>query len=138
MNTNNISLINKLSDNKASLTKEVIDNIHDILNTKHDTDLELDDFTEAKASVVNYGLDNFSNYQGSPKNIGDQLAKAIKEQLETFEPRLRDVSVKLNSITKTLNFTITAVLRDDDQAEITLSSMFEPRQQIFDTKNTDY
>lgn len=137
MNSYETSLINKLSDNKQSLTKEVIDNIHDILNAKHDTDLELDDFTEAKASVVNYGLDNFSNYQGSPKKIGDELAKAIKEQLETFELRLRDVTVKLNSITETLNFTITAVLRDDDQAEITLSSMFEPRKQIFDTKNAD-
>jgi type VI secretion system lysozyme-like protein len=137
MNTDGASLINKLSDNNQSPTKEVIDNIHDILNTKHDTGSELDNFTEAKASVINYGLENFSHYQGSPKKIGDELAKAIKEQLETFEPRLRDVAVKLNSVTETLNFTITAVLRDDDQAEITLSSMFEPRKQIFDTKNAD-
>ncbi len=56
--------------------------------------LSLDDFPEARRSVVNYGVPSFSG-RSSRDFDRDALAREIRAILATFEPRLKDGETKV-------------------------------------------
>jgi type VI secretion system protein ImpF len=59
-----------------------------LLNTKNVLVYDLDDLPETQASIVNYGLPDFSHFTGSSLADCQQICGYIVQTLKRFEPRL--------------------------------------------------
>ncbi len=86
---------------------------------------------ELPASLVNYGLPDFTNTYARAVEDPDSMCKAIQFAIEQFEPRLRDVRVDLlpsNVATeRALRFRIDATLYVDPvEDKVFYSSSLEP------------
>ena len=86
---------------------------------------------ELPASLVNYGLPDFTNTYARAVEDPDSMCKAIQFAIEQFEPRLRDARVDLlpsNVATeRVLRFRIDATLYVDPvEDKVFYSSSLEP------------
>ena len=87
-----------------------------LLNSKYSEFLDLEDFPEARDSMLTYGVPDFSTY--SWRNAGDAtaIARILEEAIRRFEPRLLPRSVKVEVVPNndvddfTLGFRINATL----------------------------
>lgn len=66
-----------------------------LLNSKR-FPLELDDYDEAKASNLGYGVPDFATYSWSNHADARRIANAIEEAIERFEPRLAPGTIKVS------------------------------------------
>lgn len=99
-----------------------------LLNTRQTPDLPAG-LQEVLSSVYAYGIPDFSNL--SSRNPGDhlRLKRALEFAVESFEPRLEDVVVHVDtteSVFRTLRFRIDARLRVDPAPEpVTFDTTFQ-------------
>ncbi len=68
-----------------------------LLNSRRPFIPDLENYTEAANSVMNFGLPDLSQF-GGVKHAPEALAKSITDTLRRFEPRIRDPLV---SVTRT-------------------------------------
>jgi type VI secretion system protein ImpF len=94
-----------------------------LLNTRCLFDDLADEFEEVRASVYTYGLPDFTSYGFGAKQTALRARRALEQALETFEPRLMNVTVTPIAIDKEeekriLRFLISGLLRVDPAPEI--------------------
>lgn len=78
--------------------QEVRQNIELILNSRsRPSDEELENDREICSSVLGFGLTDFCGLSCSQSNV-ENIAKAIREQLVSFEPRLEASSIRVTCI----------------------------------------
>lgn len=69
-----------------------------LLNTRRLLDLKLDRFPEASASILNYGIPDFSQFSATSGEDCGQLCGLITEALRRFEPRLEPRSIQVEYV----------------------------------------
>ncbi len=65
-----------------------------LLNSKQ-SPLDLDDYEEAKRSLLTYGVPDFSGYSWRNPRDGARIAAILVAAIERFEPRLAPGSIKI-------------------------------------------
>jgi type VI secretion system protein ImpF len=92
--------------------------------------------TEVKKSLLQYGLMDFSSKNVSTPSVRAELRQEIERAIAIFEPRLRNVSVRIDSPAsgeRRLMFKISALFQiDDDRAEPVSFDTF------FDNNRSEY
>lgn len=66
-----------------------------LLNSKRVLTDDLENFPEAKRSILNYGLPDFSHYSGSSPADCTHICELISQTLQRFEPRLAPSSIRV-------------------------------------------
>lgn len=83
-----------VEDLKATVCRD----IEWLLNTRRPADMRLDGFPEAGASLMNYGLPDFSQYSSASGIDCEHVCRLIEQALRVFEPRLESRSVKVEYV----------------------------------------
>lgn len=78
--------INK--EDKEQYYETVLEDIQRILSTRYTGKIE------KRKDIVNYGIPSIVEYSNDSSPEKDKLARYIKESIEEFEPRLRNVKVE--------------------------------------------
>ena len=87
-----------------------------LLNSKFSEFLDLENFPEATASMLTYGVPDFSTYSWRNAADASSIARILEEAIRRFEPRLLPRSIKVEVIPNndvddfTLAFKINATL----------------------------
>lgn len=115
------SLLDRLTDLPSSggqkiseLRKSVRRDLENLLNTRWRANSVDDEAPALEPSLVNYGIPDFSggNLQGAQEP--ERVRRAVERAIEMFEPRLRNLHVRLvkneSPTDRTLRFQIEAVL----------------------------
>jgi type VI secretion system protein ImpF len=101
------SLIDRLIDPESSGTaimsgyspekmfQAVLRDLEDLLNTRRTVTKVDDHYDEVSSSIVTYGLPDISSIEAGSSFNRQEIAGAIRNVIERFEPRLQDVSVVL-------------------------------------------
>jgi type VI secretion system protein ImpF len=116
--------------------------LEDLLNTRPRCDSWPDHLTELDQSLANYGLpDCTGSDMSAPMNHG-KFSRILQRVIETFEPRLTNVTIqtmsKTEPLNRTLSFRIEATLRVDPIEEpIVLDSTIEPISASFAVTRAD-
>lgn len=66
-----------------------------VLNTRRPLARELENYSEAAASVLNYGLDDLSTLRSTPNGYLLEMQHAVQRCLADYESRLTDVTVSI-------------------------------------------
>jgi len=88
-----------------------------------------DDYPEARASILNYGLLDFAAFNLGSSEDRAAVEASLKDAIERHEPRLRNVSATLheNTSVNRLDFVIHATLELDGMAEaVNFDAMLQP------------
>lgn len=88
-----------------------------------------DDYPEARASILNYGLLDFAAFNLASSEDRAAVEASLKDAIERHEPRLRNVSATLheNTSVNRLDFVIHATLELDGMAEaVNFDAMLQP------------
>lgn len=97
----------------------VLENLHRVLNSRQGCCETRRDF----------GMPELNDAIGQGADAVRALARALKRQIETFEPRLKDVSIRFHADPDNplqLMFHVDARLNDDDQMEsVCFDAIFE-------------
>jgi len=72
-----------------------------LLNSKRVLTRDLEDFPEARQSILNYGLPDFSHYSGSSLADCKHICGLITQTLQRFEPRLAPGSIRVEHVVET-------------------------------------
>lgn len=113
--------------------------LEDLLNTRWRPTAWPKGLDELDSSLANYGIPDFTGTNlGSPASQ-DEFSRVVVEVIRKFEPRLRDVSVKLvksgDGLDRILRFRIEAVLRVEPAPEpVAFDSSLEPVTATFQVK----
>jgi type VI secretion system protein ImpF len=67
-----------------------------LLNTKAWTPAQLDEFPEGKASILTYGIPDFSTFSWRSAGDAAQISRTIEEAIRRFESRLLPQSVRVD------------------------------------------
>lgn len=101
---------------KASLRRD----LEWLLNTRRTT-IPVPDWTrELRYSLFRYGLPDITEYSLTSSLDQDRLTSEVEEAVETFEPRLMNVTVNMQPAsagTRQLKFSIEALLRIEPAPE---------------------
>jgi type VI secretion system lysozyme-like protein len=92
----------------ASITRD----LHILLNTRREEFLVPPEFEQTATSIFNFGIPDFTKC-GSLRSTAEQgrLCKWIEEAIRIFEPRLRNISVRVldsENVTSVLRFRVEA------------------------------
>ncbi len=89
-----------------------------------------DEFPQARASILNYGLADFAAFCLTSAEDRAAICASIKTAIETFEPRLKDVSATLVPVPGSVNrldFVINARLALFDSGDtVNFSAVLQP------------
>lgn len=100
-----------------------------LLNTRQTGEPARAPLDELERSIYNYGLPDFASMSADDATTPSALAKQIRREIETFEPRLTDVRVVFSEESKAerkLQFVIQATLRlDPDPERVEFDSVLE-------------
>lgn len=116
--------------------------LEDLLNTRPRWNSWPEYLHELDDSLANYGLPDFTGSEVSaPMNHG-KFSRILQRIIETFEPRLTNVTVqtmsKTEPLNRTLSFRIEATLRIEPIEEpIVLDSTIEPISATFSVTRAD-
>ncbi len=91
-----------------------------LLNTRQPVIRGLDSFPMATASVLNFGLPDLHNYDGSAGKDQAALTLAMERCIKTFEPRIRHPHVYLvrtDTLSRSLKFHIEGQVTYETQEE---------------------
>jgi type VI secretion system protein ImpF len=122
------------------LKDSVASDLEALLNTRS----PLDEHTQAafpltSASVMNYGVADFSSRSLSSGLDRDFICASIQQTIETQERRLREVAVSIDDNQRGFNrlsFTIRATLLVSDVGEqVSFDARFEPTVQRYSVSN---
>lgn len=76
-----------------------------------------DDYPQARASILNYGLTDFAAFSLSSSEDRAAICASLKDAIERHEPRLRKVSATLQGSVNRLDIVIHATLQVAGSAE---------------------
>ncbi len=94
------------------------------------------EYDELECSLVNYGLDDFTNETRGSDGFREEFIEAVEKLLRRFEPRLGRFEVSVlsepDSLDRTLRFRITGVVTlDDERQELHFDSHADPVRGFF-------
>lgn len=121
------SLLDRLMDDEPELAAEpklgargnfdlvirsLLRDLENLLNTRKSCSRGISDDLHAAASILNYGSSDFSSENPRSHRVRQQIRMEILNLLALFEPRLKDVTVRLDPVQKerTLHFRIEGLL----------------------------
>ena len=115
-------------DLKTSLMRD----LNWLLNSRAWFPEDLSDYPEARASLLNFGLPDFTSY--SWKRVGDQknICGAIEEAIRAFEPRLRAHTVRVTPIEEDFGGEVSLFVKLRIEAKLNIEPYNEPI--AFDTE----
>ena len=79
------------------LKKSICRDIEDLLNTRQPPIPEIESYPLASVSVFNMGLQDLSQLGGSASERLEDIKRAVQRCIETFEPRLQNISVAVKT-----------------------------------------
>ena len=82
--------LNDVNDLMKSVTRD----IEYLLNTRRYLNIPEKCFEELQNSIYTYGLNDYTSENPSSKRLEEILKNDIQRTIETFEPRLTDISVE--------------------------------------------
>jgi len=107
----------------------VIRDLENILNTKRSILLPPSAYEEVSRSLFVYGLSDFTSENPRNPSVRQQLRMDIEKTISLFEPRLRRVTVRLETPTgneRSLRFRITGLLVVEPVSEpVTFDTYFD-------------
>jgi type VI secretion system protein ImpF len=113
---------------KASVVRD----LENILNTRRSILVPPSTYQEACRSVFVYGLSDFTSENPRSPSIRQQLRMDVEKTISIFEPRLKNVTVRLETPTaneRSLKFRITGLLRVEPVSEpVTFDTYFDPNR----------
>lgn len=135
------SLIDRLSDpdtggtaltegySVAQMTQAVLRDLEELLNTRL-TALDVPpDCKETLASIVTYGLPDFSSIPAGSSEQRAQIGRMLEAILMRYEPRLADVKATLvpdpRLLKRSVRFLLSARLRVDPAPEVAFDTILE-------------
>ncbi len=77
----------------------VLRDIEWLLNTKRPLNLGIEKFPEARSSILNFGIPDFSQFSASSGDDCGNICGLIQEAVRRYEPRLEPRSVMVEHIT---------------------------------------
>jgi len=98
----------------------VVRDLENLLNTRRTVDLPEEGFSELSRSLYIYGIGDFTSQNPKSLSVQKQLKADVEKTIELFEPRLRDVRVKLEADSdsvQSVRFRINALLVMEPEAE---------------------
>lgn len=110
--------------------------LEDLLNTRWRAAPWPENLTELETSLVNYGIPDFTGANLGSPDRQEEFRQVILETIERYEPRLRNVRVKLTknpeALDRILRFRIEATLIIDQVPEpVVFDSDMEPLSASF-------
>jgi type VI secretion system protein ImpF len=129
------SLLDRLTDDAPGSTREstageweerrearaaVIRDLGFLLNCRRVESDVPEEFDQTRASVLTYGLEEFSGLSLDASDSGDTIRRSIQHAIWQFEPRLTNVIVDTDetaSGVRGLHFRIRAILRNGSESE---------------------
>jgi type VI secretion system lysozyme-like protein len=102
----------KYRSDAEEFSASIARDLHALLNTRREEFLVPPAFEQTATSIFNFGVPDFTKC-GSLRSTADQakLCKWIEEAIRTFEPRLRNITVRVldsENITSVLRFRVEA------------------------------
>ena len=103
----------------GNLRHSVARDLETLLNTRRDPLAELDALPNLRRSLATYGLPDFAVYSLNSDTDRATIRREVEEAIATFEPRLKNVRVILESDIhqRALSFRIDALLQVDPVPE---------------------
>ncbi|NTW36769.1 MAG: type VI secretion system baseplate subunit TssE [Syntrophobacteraceae bacterium] len=143
-NSAQASILDRLIDHEPGLSREpvqyrlvntghiraaVIRDLENLLNTRRNIVTPPDAFAETNSSLFAYGLKDYTAYNPKSPAARQQLRLDIEKTVSRFEPRLKNVSVMIETPSpgeRSLKFRITALLVVEPISEpITFDTFFD-------------
>jgi type VI secretion system protein ImpF len=109
----------KQTFNKKELIDSVLVELSRLLNTR--VSVSSDQLKFGERSVIDYGIPEFTYQKFKNPNDKKQLARVLKETIESFEPRLKRVRVSLDDSESLENRIIYVI-----EAHLVVESVSEP------------
>ena len=81
------------------LKQAVLRDIQWLLNTKRPLNLQFEAYPEAKSSILNYGIPDFTQFSASSGDDCQEVCQLMAEVLRRFEPRLDPRTVVVEHVT---------------------------------------
>jgi len=138
------SILDRLIDNEPDLSREPVQHrlatfnqvkasvgrdLENLLNTKNYASSLCSDSQELNSSLFVYALPDFTSPNSKSPSVRIQLRRELEKAIARFEPRLRNVSVRIDDSDKNernLRFKIKALLVIDPVAEpVTFDTFFD-------------
>jgi len=138
------SILDRLIDTEPGVTHEpvqrrfatinqvrdaVVRDLENLLNTRRSIHPVPEVDGQVAASLFTYGVRDFISYSPRSPSVRQQIRQEIERVIVQFEPRLRNVSVRLDSSAgseRTLRFRISALLVVDPvTAPVTFDTCFD-------------
>ncbi|MDX1394526.1 MAG: type VI secretion system baseplate subunit TssE [Gemmatimonadota bacterium] len=125
-------------DESAELLKRnLLRDLEWLLNTRQVSEPADETYPHLRRSVYNYGLRDISTFSADASETADELRKVIEDTIESFEPRLADVRVRLeadaDSRHRTVRFHIEGTLRTEpDPEQIAFDTVLEITSKRFE------
>ncbi len=126
-----------------TIIQNVRNDLQNLLNTRKAPISRMVETTGLKSTLLNYGMEDFTYFNPESKSDHERLQKIIEHLINTFEPRLRKVKVKLlESSDKTdfrVRFHIEAVLCIEEIViPVQFNSIMDPSPPTFTVKEVNY
>jgi len=105
---------------RADIRQAVIRDLENLFNTRQKIDVPQEGFPEVISSVYGYGLRDFSSENPKSPYVRRRLRQEIEETISRFEPRLKNVTVRLDApddAYRTFSFRITGILEVEPISE---------------------
>ena len=100
-----------------------------LLNTKGTIQAPPRSYSELRSSLFTYGLTDFTSHSPRSQSIRETIRQEIERAISCFEPRLRNVAVRLETLDqaeRNLRFKITGLLVIDPLVEpVTFDTYFD-------------
>jgi type VI secretion system protein ImpF len=137
------SLLDRLIDHEPDSSREpvqhrpsagqlkdaVVRDLENLLNTRRQILLPPAEYTEVNNSLYLYGLQDFTSKNPDSPFVRQRLRQAIEQTLSRYEPRLKNVTVLVETSGKTsreLRFRITAMMSAGSMTEpVTFDTYFD-------------
>jgi type VI secretion system protein ImpF len=106
--------------NIGQIKASVVRDLENLLNTKRHIVSVPTAYKEINNSLFVYGVGDFTAHDPRSPSVKQQLRQDIEKTISRFEPRLRNVTVRLEALTKNernLRFRITGLLVMDPVSE---------------------
>ena len=137
-----LSFLDRLSDEQprgsaiGALREALRRDLEALLNARRNLLSWPMEYEELERSLVNYGLDDFTNETRGSDDFRDEFIEAVEKLLRRFEPRLGRFEVSVisepDSLDRTLRFRITGVVTlDDERQEVHFDSHADPVRGFF-------
>lgn len=105
---------------RMDIRQALIRDLENLFNTRQTFEVPEEGFPEVISSVYGYGLRDFSSENPKSPFVRRRLRQEIEETIARFEPRLKNVTVRLDDpdeAYRTFSFRITGILEVEPISE---------------------